>query len=261
MAIAHVATGASSIYTGSSVTPALPASLAAEQMLLLPNGMRPDSSTMTHASGDAYTLPTNGEATGGAGSEGAGSGTALAQVWWRLATGSESAGPTMATTFGGGGPVGWAAILSFSKDAVKSWATPVMARGSLNTGGSTAISCAATDTIQVEPGDVIVVTAFYNFNTPTFASHALAATGITFDTAVEIADSGSSTGNDMRRVVTFHEVLTGSDTVTLTYTGTASTSNANGPAGAFVFTRLREVSSASPIVVPQTIAVMRAGNY
>lgn len=124
-------------------------------------------------------------------------GSMFVTAWWKEHDGSE-ANPTLtegATTWN----VVGAGIISFSKDTVDTWVTPVM-RGGGDASAGTGFSVTTESDPGVQTGDVCVSFAAFNSDGATPCSSHLVATqtGVTFsNTHSPSTDPETTTGSDM----------------------------------------------------------------
>jgi hypothetical protein len=218
-------------------TVAYPAGIAAGNLLILAIANRPNASTPSTPSG--WTAPANNTVTGGAGAEGAGTGVVRITVFVKEATGSEAGNLALAITSGTScGAVIW----RVSRGSGKSWLV-ALASGSDNSAG-TGWSATFGSNPGVTSGDLVFVASAASEDTASFASQALAQTGVTYGAMTERTDTAITTGNDLRLVVTEHPISSGTSSAAATYTMTASGTGSTNTAGASVMIRLRQVDAA-----------------
>lgn len=233
MAIANVSSGTGTAGTTSS-SPTYPATVTAGEMLILVCVHKYSSAGISTPSG--WTLL--GSYTGGTG-DGNGAGTGSGKVWifYRIADGTED-GATLSVTISPTANCSYHRIFSFSKDGAKDWDIALQG-GNMDT-PATAWSI-TTGSWNVAAGDHLIAASFQNIAI-TDSAQACSMSGITFGTATELNDAGSTAGDDVRMIVSSHPVSSGSNTAALTYTMTVAGSvNPFSPAGATAVVRLREV--------------------
>ena len=230
--IAYVGAGAGSVGT-TSVTPAYPGSIAAGDLFVMHVVNKYPTNGPSTPSG--WTAVTNGQATGGAGSAAADSGTVYSTIFTREAVGSESGTVTVTVT---GSNSSRAIIYAFRKTAGASWDVAATNGADNSAGTSWSVTGAADPGIM--PGDWVCAASGINSDAPSFATEAMAAGGVTsWDTLVELDDSASTTGDDIRQVFSYHRALTGTSNAAPVFTMTGSATSGNYPAGATVILRLR----------------------
>lgn len=222
------ATGSTSLAVPHPTTPA-----AGDLLVLVVANKYPTNGPSTPA---GWTAPANNQQSGSSGSNGIDTGACYCTIYVKEATGSESGNLTVTIT-SGNSAVG--RMFRYTKDGAKDWEW-VLTNGSDNTAGTSWSVTGAADP-GITGGDVCVVGSGINSDNYTYTSQALSATGVTFGTASERQDSGTSTGQDCCLVVSDHLVTSGTSSAAPVYTMTASSSATNSPAGASVIMRLREV--------------------
>jgi hypothetical protein len=231
-------------------TVAYPASIAAGDLLILAIANRPNASTPSTPSD--WTAATNYTTTGGAGSEGAGTGTVRITVFTKVAVGTETGNLTLGITSGTScGAVMWRC----TKTTGKNWSV-ALAIGSDNSAG-TAWSVTFGSDPGVTAGDLVFVASASSEDTASFASQALSQTGVTYGTMNERADTAITTGNDLRIVVAQHAVTSGTSSAAAVYTMTSSGTNSANSAGASIMIRLRQVDQ--PIQLATSANITASG--
>ncbi len=240
MSIAIVSEAASTPGT-TSVSVADP-SASAGQLLLVGIGSKyPPNSPVTPT---GWTL--QAQASGGAGSSGAGSGQVYVTVYSRVVTGGETWPLSISIPSGN-------AFLAFrmllSKGASETWSLAAVG-GSQNTPGTTWTVALASDP-GFQPGDWAIAFSCINQDRNGSNSEAVSAAGVSaWGAQGERYDVGTSTGDDLTFVVSAHSVTTGTSTGNPTFTMAETGSDANGPAGATVLVRVR---AAQPARVTQLV--------
>jgi hypothetical protein len=240
-ALAYGAIGTVTTTGTTAPTVAYPAGISAGDCLIMAVANRPNAQTPATPSG--WSALTSYTTTGGAGSEAAGTGTVRITVFVKInadgiigADGTETGSVTLAIT---SGTSCGAAIWRCGKTTGKDWAV-ALANGSDNSAG-TAWSVTFGADPGVTAGDLVFVASAASEDTATFASQALAQTGMTYGTMNERTDTAITTGNDLRLIITQHAVTSGTSSAPAVFTMTASGTNAANSAGASVMIRLRQV--------------------
>lgn len=211
-----------------SCTPSYPASIAANDLLILVTCSKYKQPTSVTGS---WTLLASHNA--GAGSSGADSGQAYLSVYYKMATGSESGTITVSVS-GGNCVVARIGCFDWNKTGNLELAT---AQGGDTTSG-TAWSV-TTGTLEMKPNDFIFAFSAGNSDA-TMTSHGLSASGITFGSVVERIDNGTSSGDNCNIFGADARVSSGSGTVAVTYTATASISHTNDLCGPTIIMRARD---------------------
>ncbi len=235
MAIAFGAGQSVQNSTTSALSVTYPAGITAGQMLALMVVNKYPTNGPATPSG--WTLPTNGQASGGAGADGSNSGHVYSTVFYRVADGTESGSVAVTIT---GNNIALGVISRLTKAAGATW-NVAAANGAQNTGGSNSWSVTCGSDPGIWGGDFVLSLSGININTPTFTSEAISATGVTFGTVVELDDTSSGSGDHIHIVYSSHAVTSGQSSAAPVYTMTASANTANTPAGSTALLRLREI--------------------
>lgn len=236
MSISFVGSSASAGVGTSSISVAYPAGIAAGQLLLLCVANKyPNNSPATPA---GWSLISNAQQSGGAGSAGIDTGTVYSTVFIREADGSETGSVTVSIT-SGNSAIG--RMFSYQKAAGTIWSYAA-ANGSMNT-QSTTLSI----TFNVDPGiiaaDVVVVSSALNTDGATFTSHGLSGPGIGTKGTSEKHDAGTTQGQDCGLLVNeFNGFNSANSSGVQTYAVAATAA----VAGAAVLVRLREATTSIP---------------
>lgn len=241
-AIAYSASG------GTTVSPAYPSPVSANDLLVLIVGMKPSTAN----SGSVTTPPgwtADGSLTGAGGY-----GTTLDRdtgntnifAFYRVATGTETGSLSVAIATNN---VSWAQIYRFT-NATGSWSV-AGATGSDTTAGNVSITMSANP--GVTAGDYILGAMVIptDVTTPSqFSSEALSQTGVTFSTPVEISEPDTNAGNDIGGVTYYATATAGTASGAPTFTATAggNTTNVRGPG---IFIRIREANTAPSLSISQ----------
>lgn len=249
---AQVFAAAGTVTSGSSVNGTCPATVNPGELLVLPVLSKRG---LTIATPSGWTLPANAEASGGAGADGANSGTVKLTVFVKVADGSED-GATVPVSFSGGTTnVAYARIGSY-QNGTGAWSVAA-ANGADSAGGNNNWSATMGSDPGITAGDFMLAMFACNSSTPTHSAEALTATGVTFGTLVEQLDSSIASGDTMRLVLCEIPVNSGTASGNATFSGTSSANGTNYPAGPVVLLRLREVSVA--VSVPLEVNLLADG--
>lgn len=251
MAIAFINSGAAAIGTTSLSIPH-PTSVVAGRLLVICIGYKTFGALVVTPSGWQSSIVSFG--TKGTGIDG---GDGVVTFLWKIAVGGETGNLTVTVT-SGNSCVG--RMFQYSKDALKDWQIPILYSGgyeigatSWNTGSLNGpnirfngqIANVANENL-ILLGDVILGASGINSDGPTFSAQLFTATNTTFGTVTERQDSGTTSGQDCRLVVSEHPVTTSTfdDALgnTIVYSMTASTSGTNFPAGGTLAIILREIN-------------------
>ncbi|MBI5798904.1 MAG: hypothetical protein HZB10_03155, partial [Candidatus Yonathbacteria bacterium] len=245
-AVAYSASG------GTSVAPVHPATVNANDLLVLIIGMKPstaNSGSVTTPSG--WTAVPSGSLTGAGGYSttlGADTGNTNVFTYYKVAAGTED-GTTLTVTIATNN-VSWAQIYRLS-NASGSWS--VAGTTGSDVTGDAAVSVAMSANPGVTAGDYILGAMVIptDVTTPSqFTAEAFSQTGITFGTVTEISEPDSLTGNDIGGVVVWSSASSGTASAAPTMTATAggTVTNVRGPG---VFVRVQETNTAPTLTVTQ----------
>lgn len=234
MAISLIAVGGWATGT-TSLSVAYPAGIQAGDLLVLAIANKyPTNSPSVPTD---WAIPTNGQQSGGSGSNGNDTGSVYATIMVKIATGSETGNLSISITSGNSAV---AEMALYRKAADKNWEY-VCTNGSDNSAGTDwSVTGAANPGITA--GDRMFTCSGINADSFTFSSHAMSATGVTFG-AVQADGSGTSLGQDCDCVLTDHAVSSGTASAAPVFTMSSSGSATNSPAGATVIMRMREVNA------------------
>lgn len=227
MAVTYGGAGTASYSTGNP-TPGYPAGIAAGDLLLLFVGNKPSTAT---SNGGGWTALASATGTGGTGTTGVDTGPMLVEVFYKIATGSESGTLTVTNSTNN---VSGAQILRFSKSAGGDWD---LAGALINdTTSGTSFTGSATLSGNVVPGDFMVACGIIptDVTTPSqFSSESFTVSGVTFAGSTEIGELDTSSGNDMGGVLWYDSVssggASGTPSVTASATAGGTTTNVYGP--------------------------------
>lgn len=247
MTIRNASFGTASVGT-TQITPAFPATVTADQMFVIGIVNKYPPNVPTNPSG--WTLV--GQESAGSGPSGDDTGEVVSSAYVKTAVGDESGTITINITSGNSA---LGRVFSFSKESENSWASPISVEGTLTSAG-TAVVVRADTAMNLRLGDFVVVVASFNSDAYSFSGQSISMSGLTFDAATERNDTGTTQGQDIRLIVTSHRVASGDTTGKPYWSGTASGSSANAPAGALIFIRLREVGPSAEKRIRRNI-VMR----
>lgn len=230
MAISFVAAGASASGT-TSCAPAHPAGLLLGDILLLEICSKyafPDTPS-------GWISPPNSQVSGGSGANGVDVGTAYQSVFVKVSDGNESGTITVNVT---GGNAVSAKISAYRINPGTYW--DIRCTTAADTSAGTGVSFTGADDIGISLGDWLQVNACMNTDLYTYSGQAISATGCTFNISafatVHVAD-----GDGLERCAARIDCTAGKSTAAPVFTMTASGTATDNPAGACVFTRLREV--------------------
>ena len=236
-----------------------PAGIAAGNLLVLvvgnkfvPNGP---------ATPAGWTLVTNGQGSGGLGTNGPDRGTVYSTIFVKVALGNET-GNLAVTITGGSGVIG--RMFRYTKTSAADWDFAAT-NGADNTAGTDwSVTGAADPGVYID--DLIIVGSVINSNRMNaanpFSSEAVSATGATFGVAIERQDSSTGSGSDLALVVSEHPVAAGEATAAPIFTMTAAPANrvsANTPTGSSVFLRIRESKADLGITKTNGVSSLSAG--
>lgn len=249
---AQVFATASTATSGSSITPAWPASVSSGHLGVL---VVLSKRGVTISTPSGWTLAPNAEASGGAGADGLGSGTVKATIFYKVAAGTEG-GTTVTVSFSGGTTnVIYGRIGTYS-NATGAWDIAA-ANGADSAGGNSNWTATMGSDPGITANDFVLAIFGCNSSTPSHSAQALTATGVTFGTLVEQLDATVSSGDTMKLVLCEIPVSSGTSSGNATFSGTASGNGTNYPAGPIILLRLREVSAGSIDRVRQARAALR----
>lgn len=267
---------------GTSVAPAYPSGIVAGDALVLIVGMKPSTAnggTLTTPSG--WTLQESLTGAGGYGTT-LGADTGNTNLWIltkNTVDGTESGNLTVTI---GTNNVSWGLIVRIpANGGTLSYGTADGSRTAAPTSGSafTTTLTNGTTAPNFEAGDM----AIWAMCIPTdvlnngFTAPTITSSGTTFDTAVELEEPDSGTGNDIGGYVAYAEALSGSSTVapTVGVTATGTVTNVRGP---IALIRVRETlpertgtlsgtetgsdtfSSSGDVIVEGTLSATETGN-
>lgn len=220
--------------SGTSVSPNNPSGTTAQDFLIAVVGQRPTTANGgTCATPSGWTPCGTNLAQGGYGATlGADTGNTNLYFFYKVATGSESG--TLAITIGDN-DVAWAYVINFGP-TFPAGSTPTYsvahAAGSDTSAGSVSAAMGTDPGFIVGDIALMVMCIPTDVSTPLqFSNEAITASGATFDTAVELAEPDSATGNDIGGWLAASRVTAGasSGVPTVTATATGTTTNVRGP--------------------------------
>lgn len=225
-----------------SLSVAYPASISAGDLLVLCICNKfPANGPSTPA---GWTLPTDGQRSGGSGVDGNDSGNVFATVFYKEADGTES-GSLSVTITSGDCAVG--RMLRYTKGA-GAWQISAV-NGTDTTPGVGSWNVTAGADPGIAAGDFVVTCSAVNANSAAtnFSSHAMTVTGATVGTDTarltgtgDTPSGGTSLGNDCTLAIADHEITAGSSSAAPAFSMAYAGGTAASPAGATVFLRLRE---------------------
>lgn len=232
--IAHGATGTGAQGT-TSLSVSYPAGVAAGNLLVLCVSNKYPANGPATPSG--WTLPTNGQGSGGSGSAGEDSGEVYATVFVKVADGSES-GSLAVTITSGNAATG--AMSRYTK-TLAAWSYAAV--NGVDSTVDTSWSVTAGADPGVTAGDMVYACSAVNGGLTAWVSPAITQTGITWGTSTERIEGATANGDNVETMVSDHAVSSGTSSAAPVYTMTGAGSGANSPAGATVLLRLREVAA------------------
>ena len=217
-----------------SLTLAYPTTVASEDLLIAALvSKHPPNSPVTPA---GWTLPTNGQASGGSGVSGVDTGAVYVTVFVKEADGTETGSLVISIPSGNSA---YGQMQRLSKAATQNWSY-ACASGANNTAG-TAWSVTAGSNPGIAANDLIFTVSGANTDAYTYSGQSISAAGVTFAATSERRDTGSATGNDLQFISTTTVVVAGAATAAPVFTMTASGTAADNPTGATVLFRARQV--------------------
>lgn len=224
--------GTTASITGStSVTPALPASLANGDMVLIVVSNKADTVSPTTPAG--WNL--GATSAGGAGASGNNSGATRTTVFYREKDASWSTMPAITVTSGNSTI---AQAFRYTKASNMVWDL-AFAIGA-NSTNTASYSATATSNPGFTAGDLAFVAISLGDDAPTYSAEVITATGVSaWGTMTERAEGRTTTGNDISNVIFDRPVTTGTSTANPVVTATISVATQSGP---MVIARLREVA-------------------
>jgi len=220
-----------------NLTPAIPATAASGDMMLLFYGTKPYNDAPTITAG--WNLI--GSATDGTVAAGTDLGSMQTRVYYKEHTGTESAPTVTNGTNNSSGAV----IIAFQKGATETWATPVGAGGGDATAG-TGFSVTASANPGITAGDMLVGYASIRSDAGTQSAIGITATGATVGAFTEspATDLASGSGGDMAMSGGYRSVTAGTASAAPIY---ASTLAAAHTGSAFIV-RLRPIPNNPPSI-------------
>lgn len=229
MTIAHATSSANGVGS-TTVTPGLAAGMATGDGIVVVIVTKP--STATIAVPANWTLI--GTNTGGAGTDGVGTGPTRVGAYFREKTAAWSSPPAFTVTSGNSTA---AASYRFTKSAAAIWDTFNRNSSYNGTTAGTALNNTPA-TLDLMPGDYICTALSNHDDAPTWSAESYSASGITFGTLTEFADNiATTTGNDVGGAFWGAPITAGTGTVGIQQLATASAAST----GAIVMVRLREL--------------------
>lgn len=210
----------------------------------------------------AFTAPAGwtslGQLEGGTGTFGVDTGTRRVGFFVKdTTTGSES-GTTGAFGYTAGGATNSTLRVSVHRIEVPSGYTldTAFASGADTTNG-TGYSATASGNLTLDANRLLLLATAQNIDTGTATSRAISATGITFGTLTNRADTAVTNGQDHRHIVNSVPVSSGSGTVAPTYSYTISASG-SGPTG-FLSLRARLPAVTNEVYIATSANIAASG--
>lgn len=181
-----------------------------------------------------FALPSNARGEGGSGSAGVDTGTVYASVYVKVAEGDESGNLTVDITSGNAG-LGY--IARYTKTG-GTWSYAATNGADNTASGTTWVATGAGDP-GVQSGDILIACTGQNSNDYAHSAHSFTQTGITFGSATERGEIGSTQGDDLRVIVADAAATAGTSSAAPVYNATHATAGTDAPAGASVILRIR----------------------
>lgn len=216
-----------------SAAPGYPASIAANDLLVLCVAHKYPAAPSSVSTPAGWTAPSNNI---GRGDDALGTGVndqgeTAATMFYKLATGSESGTLTLTVTSGN---AAYAWIARYT-NATGAWLAAAAQGGDASRGANWSATMGTDPGITT--GDMVVSCAARSEGSVvSAASEAIAATGLTVGTQAERGDNGTSFGDNVGAVISDHAITTGPASDVVTYTFTSATSSSGGT----VILRIRE---------------------
>lgn len=126
-----------------------------------------------------------------------------------------------------------------------------------DTSNDTSYSAASSTSLDLDANRLLVLATAQNLDTGTATSRAVSASGITFGTLTNRADTAVTNGNDHRHIINSVPVSSGSGTVAPTFSYTVSAA-ASGPT-AFLVLRARLAATTNEIFVAPSANIAAGG--
>jgi len=242
--VTYQSAGAVATTSGTSIGVVAPASIAADDLLVMIVGMKPSSvgggvSAIPHGWALLTSVISN---TYGA-TLGVDTGDTILWVYSKKAVGNESS--TTVTAALSGTSVCWGQIYRLSKDVPGDlWTVAVTVAQDSSAGN---VSMTFDGDVGVAAGDVVIGAMCIPTDNATFSAEALSVPGVTVGTVTEVSEPASTLGNDIGGFVVRAPITAGasSGVPTLTATAGGTTTNVRGPG---VFIRARHMPDFSDVV-------------
>lgn len=248
MAIAFGTSGAAAGSTSSTLTVSTPASVAANDLLIL--AICNKYPTNGPATPSGWTLVSGAQASGGKGSSGNASGNVYGTVFTKVSNGAEP-GSVAVTITSNNDAVG--RMFRYTCGAGKSWGLSATS-GTYAGGNFEHWSATTASNPGIVANDVVVAVSASN-GPRTYASEAITCTGCTFSAAVERGDDWDLNGDNVSMAVSEHAATAGPSSSTATFTMEGSGSGTNDPAGVTVLLLLHELSNQTETMDVGTFAL------
>ncbi len=234
-----------------SATPSYPAGMDADQAVFLAITGRSNTAD-TAATSTGFSDVTGGTLEGGTGTWGVDLGTRRAQIMRKdTVTGSESGSITVSLA---GTSANTLRASLFRIPVPTGYTLGVACASGADTTNATAYS-ATSGALDLQPGDLLVLVTAQNLDSGTATSRAVSATGITFGSITNRADTAVTNGNDHRHIINTVPVTAGTGNVAVTFSYTSS-GNCSGPT---VFMRLRLTAQPQPIILSGSANIAASG--
>lgn len=237
-----------------------PAGIAANDLLVLVVGNKHPPNGPTTPAG--WILVTNGQGSGGLGTNGADRGPVFSTIFVKVALGTET-GNLAITLTSAVGAIG--RMFRYTKTSASAWDYAATNGADGTAGTAWSVTGAANPGISID--DLIIVGSVVNSNrmnaADPFTLETVSAAGATFGAATERQDSSTAVGNDMALVVSDHPVTAGTVTAAPVFTMTGaplSRVTVDTPTGPSVFLRIRESKANLDITKTNAVSTLVAGS-
>jgi hypothetical protein len=223
-----------------SVAPALPASSAAGDMMVMFVGCKPFNAAIVTPAG--WAVLTAGSGANGSTGSGIDTGSVLWATFYKEFVSGDTA-PTVTVTSGN---VSLGCINGFTKAATESWIEPAAGKGSDTTSG-TGYSITSDVNMGITSGDYVLHGSVIAGNNSTFGTPTLTATSATMAASTEspATEGSTATGNDLEASCAYSSCTAGTSSAAPVGGWTLSVAQTGGGS----ITRLRVETQTQPITV------------
>jgi hypothetical protein len=233
----YLAQGTTTALSGSSVTPLMPGVVMPGEILIgsIVSKTRDDLSDPGPMP-SGWTMPANGQRTGGAGTTNIDTGSVTTTVFWKLCESTSEAAPTVPIN---GSATGKGAIGKMQRFARTGPVVSIACANGQDATAGTLVSFTVGSDPGISSGDLIVVNSGTNTDAFSHSGESLTVPGCTVGTGSEILDAQNGSGDDVSLVIAHFPITAGASTGAATFETTASGSTADAPMGAAILTRIR----------------------